>query len=228
VWKTRDDVLAEAVSALQPDFDARAPVVPGITETLPNPLVAYRAALDLAFDGTLSRLHGDLHLANILVGHNSSAFLIDFSRARLGHTAYDWAVLFTSLLCDVVALIIEPDWPVVRLVAHRAVDHPAALHNQGEPPPYSPEAAEWLGVLSTVRGIVSELLAEPGQWGEFWASVALVAMRAMTWAERPIGTRRLMFALSAVSFDVVFSRAGRLAGRSTSDATDVFPDGLSQ
>ena len=41
----------------------------------------------------MSKIHGDLHLGNILIGPAGDAWLIDFEWTRLGHTLLDWAGL---------------------------------------------------------------------------------------------------------------------------------------
>ncbi len=87
VYKTRQDTLKHAASALEPTFDLRAETIPGVAsiERLPNPILAYDALLDRTIRGSFSRIHGDLHLGNILVGPNDTPFLIDFAQAREGH-----------------------------------------------------------------------------------------------------------------------------------------------
>ncbi|MDZ4765493.1 MAG: Clp protease N-terminal domain-containing protein [Chloroflexota bacterium] len=69
IWKTRRDSFFEALSQLAADFDPRGSDIP-ITNTiaLPNPILTYDNLLDRQVDGTLSRIHGDLHLGNILRG----------------------------------------------------------------------------------------------------------------------------------------------------------------
>src|SRR5690606_14565975 len=96
VWQTRAEILLHAAESLNAPFDLNAKYLSlrgpesGI---LPNPLHAYEKLLYHLIDGSSSKIHGDLHLGNILLGPSDSAFLIDFTHSREGHAIFDWATL---------------------------------------------------------------------------------------------------------------------------------------
>jgi len=194
VWETRAAALMAAAQALEPDFDLQADTIPGIgkPERLPNPILAHDDLLDRYVDGTLSKIHGDLHLGNILVGPNGSAFLIDFAQTRNGHTLFDWASLEVSLLTDVVMPVIGDDWYSVRLVLR----YIASL--QKDLPDTVPVLNEVMQHVLAVREIARECLARDGSWSEYYVALAMCALRAYTWDTLSLGARRLMFCLAGL------------------------------
>ncbi len=202
VWETRSAALLAAARTLEPDFDLNDELIPGIgkPEKLPNPLLAYDDLLDRHVDGTLSKIHGDLHLGNILVGPNGSAFLIDFAQTRNGHTLFDWAMLEVSLLTEVVMPVIGDDWWSVRLVTR----YISSL--QKEMPDAVPALNEVMQHVLAVREIVRECLAREGSWSEYYIALIMCAMRAFTWETLSLGARRLMFYLAALAIHELRSR----------------------
>jgi hypothetical protein len=195
VWKTRAEVLRLAVHALEPDFDLAAHTIPGFgkPEKLPNPLLSYEDLLDRYVNGSLSKIHGDLHLGNILMGPNHSPFLIDFAQTRNGHTLFDWACLEVSLLNDLLAPVMGESWDAARQV----VSAIAALPDRPLPANTHVMLVEGLRPLMSLYEIVRENLATPGSWAEYNITLAFCGLRAVTWETMSIGGRRLMFMLSA-------------------------------
>lgn len=195
VWETRAAALLAAAQSLEPDFDLAEDMIPGYgkPERLPNPLLAYDDLLDRYVDGTLSKIHGDLHLGNILVGPNGSAFLIDFAQTRNGHTVFDWASLEVSLLTEVVMPVIGDDWWSVRLVLR----YIGALHK--DLPDTVPALNDVMQHVLAVREIAKDCLAREGSWSEYYIALAMCSMRAYTWDTLSLGARRLMFSLAALS-----------------------------
>ena len=202
VWETRQAALLAAAQALEPDFDLQEDLIPGYgkPERLPNPLLAYDDLLDRYVDGTLSKIHGDLHLGNILVGPNGSAFLIDFAQTRNGHTVFDWACLEVSLLTEVVMPVIGDDWWSVRLVLR----YISSLHK--DLPDTVPALNEVMQHVLAVREIAKDCLAREGSWSEYYVALAMCALRAYTWDTLSLGARRLMFYLAALSIQELRSR----------------------
>ena len=195
VWKTRAEILRLAVHALEPDFDMAAQLIPGIDRfhKLPNPLLSYEDLLDRYVNGSLSKIHGDLHLGNILMGPNHSPFLIDFAQTRNGHTLFDWACLEISLLNDLLVPLMGESWEAARQVLAAI----AALPNRPLPSSTHAMLVEALRPVMSVYEIVRENLATPENWAEYHVALALCGLRAVTWETMSIGGRRLMFLLSA-------------------------------
>lgn len=214
IWRTRDESLMFSVQALDPDFDPRAATIPGITRDhrLPNPLAHYDELLDRKVDGTLSTLHGDFHLGNILIGHKQAPFLIDFEQARSGHTLFDWASLETSLLATVVAPAFGDSWEAAR----RAL----GLITNLQPPLMADLSDAVLYPVLAVREIVSRNLAQPGAWGEYALALAFTALRSAGFADLPLGARRLLLLVCAQA--MADAGAGRTpASSAPTDATQV-------
>jgi hypothetical protein len=199
VYKTRTEELRLAVRGLEADFDVHAQFVrggDGPLEKLPNPLLGYDDLLERYINGSLSKIHGDLHLGNILVGTNDSASLIDFGQARDGHTLFDWATLEISILSDVVMVAAGGTWDNARAVLR----YIHALNHNQPMPTQQPKIAEAMAAVVTIREIVRELLNPDESWAEYYAALMLCALRAVTWADtmHP-GGRRLMFLVAALS-----------------------------
>ncbi len=198
VWQTRNQQLMHAVRALEPDFNHEADKIPFSTrvgiEKLPNPLKVYEELLDSYVNGSLSTIHGDLHLGNIMIGPNNSAFLIDFAHSRDGHTIFDWCSLEISLLRDVIMPVAGSTWDDAREV----LEHIVPL-NRGEIPDNEEASIAFaLSSVAQVRKIVEECLYREGQWSEYYVALALCCLRAMTWENMPIGARRLMFMVASL------------------------------
>lgn len=199
IWKTRNEQLKHAVSALHPDFDAEADRIPLTDEKkLPNPIIAYQEIMDQTINGTLSTIHGDLHVGNILIGPNDSALLIDFERTRDGHTAFDWANLEVSLLSDLVMSVAESDWDSVRTVLKQVM----IINQTGQLPKsdaISSELHDALQAIVQLRIISQHCLAKPDDWLEYYAALAISALRAVTWETMHLPGRRLMLLVSAMA-----------------------------
>jgi hypothetical protein len=194
IWKTRRDVFFETLSQLAADFDPRGSDIPFMgTHVLPNPILTYDTLLDRQIDGSLSRIHGDLHLGNILRGTQDLPFLIDFSHARSGHTAFDWVSLEISILAELVAPLVQGDWASVRQIAPYLL----ALY-RGEPLPNDP-IGEALQPVIAVREIAAQCLNDPADWTEYYIALALAALRALTWNTMGDPARRLMLLVSALA-----------------------------
>ena len=213
VYKTRHEALRSAASATQPNFDLRAETLAGIAyaDKLPNPLHAYDALLDVYINGSVSKIHGDLHLGNILVGPGDTPFLIDFAYTRDGHTLADWAALEVSLWADVVMPLAGSEWRD----AYRALNAAAAL-NSGAPLD-DDVLNNALIPLRALREIVAGCLQVSGVWFEYYVALAFSALRALTWESRPLGSRRLMFLLAALAIYETKRRALTGSGDTPSD-----------
>ncbi|MDX2159838.1 MAG: Clp protease N-terminal domain-containing protein [bacterium] len=197
VWKNRDELLQAAASDLYPDFDARASTIPGVGDlsALPNPLIGYEILLDQWINGSMSKIHGDLHLGNILVGPRETPFLIDFAEARMGHVLFDWATLEVSILAEFIIPAFGANWDGIRAAA-RAVQS----FNRGEIPhlPTQSQAEAFAPILS-IRQIVAESLQMPDKWTEYFVALTLCAIRAITWETMTVGGRRLMLYIAALA-----------------------------
>jgi hypothetical protein len=198
VRKTRQEALLNAATTLETPFDlfAETITVKGLKERqLPNPLIAYDDLLYFHINGSTSKIHGDLHLGNILVGPNDSAFLIDFAHSREGHTVFDWAMLEVSLLGEWIMKLAGNEWEAAYLV----LDYVAALNMQSAFPRMNPDITLAFTPLIAIRSIVQESLAVEGSWDEYYVALALSALRFIAWENKPMGGRRLLFLVAALT-----------------------------
>lgn len=226
VWKTRSEVLEHAVLALDPEFDIRAlsfHAANWLEKQLPNPLLAYEDLLERHVNGSLSKLHGDLHLGNILVGPNFTTWLIDFAHTHDGHTLFDWACLETSLLSEIVLNTIGESWEAARM----ALRYVYAVNTRTAAPRANPLLSTAMSPIYVIREIVEDLL-ESGDWAEYHIALVFCALRALTWSESmPAGARRLMFLVAALSLAELENKHRRSSSLDTPpvDASDITEGG---
>ncbi len=196
VYETRAALLLRQLAALNPDFDPTAEMIPGCEAgaVLPNPLLRSETALEEYYNGSLSKIHGDLHLGNILISASQHPFLIDFAHTRSGHTLFDWAMLELSLLSDLIMPALGDDWATVR-----ALGRDLETVNDGQYPA-SGQFAALLTPVIAVRRIASACLAKPDAWGEYYIALAMIALRGFAWETISLGSRRLLFLIAAMSF----------------------------
>jgi Ternary complex associated domain 9/Clp amino terminal domain, pathogenicity island component len=198
VWSSRHETLLNAARSLEPDFDLLADTIPGISQSmrLPNPLNQYNELLEKHLEGSVSRIHGDLHSGNILLGPNRSPFLIDFAHSREGHTLFDWATLEVSLLNDILAHTQGETWDDARVI----VMHLAALNANITTSANTEDALlTALYPIIALREIVADCLTSIEDWAEYFTALALCALRAITWDTMDAGGKRLMFLVSALA-----------------------------
>jgi len=194
VWKTRNEELENAVRALEPDFDHKQNAVRFGDFYAPNPIMAYTTLLDTPVFGSLSTIHGDLHMGNILIGANDTALLIDFGHTREGHTLMDWATLEVSLLSELVLPHLEDGWASVRqLIPYLIALNESRIYSESSP------ISQKLIPILRLRQIVAERLAKPNHWEEYFIGLALLALRGVTWETLSVNQRRLMFLVSALA-----------------------------
>lgn len=215
VVRTRHDLLLRGEQDLEPDFDPLARYIPSPLPALgsmPNPLYAIPGMLERQITGHVSTIHGDLHLGNILVGPRRDAWLIDFEWARDGHTLFDWALLEVSYLVEVLALMGGTGWNSMWEII--AQIHLLNLGDNSVTVGPSP-VARGLAVVRTLREIVGQCLGREDRWEEYFAALALVALRVLEWRSATLDGRRLGYLVSALSLAELENQ------RRGSGATDV-------
>ncbi|MBN8593801.1 MAG: Clp protease N-terminal domain-containing protein [Anaerolineae bacterium] len=217
VVKTRDDLLTESLEQLEPDFSPRARWIPLDMLQIPNPLVHYGELLDRTVNGSFSRIHGDLHLGNIVIGPKEQPWLIDFSATRDGHTLFDWATLEVSLLGDVIMPQVGNTWQNARQV----LVYLAAMTAQMPVTGMKTDVFIGMSAISSLREIVNECLTDPGDLMEYQIALGMCALRAITFPGMSLGGRRLMFLLSGLMLMELNQRAS-IQETLPADMTEVF------
>ena len=196
VWKTRREQLNHAARALEADFDISAPTIPYKAEKLPNPIIAYESLMDTYIDGSLSIIHGDLHLGNIMIGPNDEPLLIDFAHTRDGYTIFDWANLEMSLLSDLIMPIAGVGWEA----AEQVLEYLISVNENKPLPEANPTLANSMNVIIQLRNVVQSCLQEPDDWQEYYVALGMCCLRAHTWQTMAINSRRLLFLVAALAF----------------------------
>lgn len=219
VWQTRDEQLMNAVRALEPNFDVKTKIITYNDQKVPNPIFAYQSLMEMTIEGSLSTIHGDLHLGNILIGPSDNGLLIDFAQTRDGHTVFDWVTLEISLLADYVMPRLQIDtWETVWQVA-KYLDH---INLRKELPSTNPKLNEAFIVIQENRRIVQECLFKDDHWSEYYVALALACLRAMTWKTMSLAGRRLMYLASGLAIQTFQHRQleSEDSDKTVSDATD--------
>ncbi|MCA9894858.1 MAG: phosphotransferase [Anaerolineae bacterium] len=194
VWKTRNEQLLNAARALEPDFDITGANIVYNELRFPNPLEHYNNLLEATIDSTLSTIHGDLHLGNIMIGPQDSPLLIDFGQTREGHTIFDWITLEMSLLNELIQPLASPGWKG----AYEIIEGLISL-NRGKPPiTRNADLTNALTIITTIRAIIARHLHS---WLEYYLALSFISLRAMTWQTLDIDNRRLMFLVSALAMN---------------------------
>ncbi|HEX9018255.1 MAG TPA: phosphotransferase, partial [Anaerolineaceae bacterium] len=70
---------------------------------LEDPLILLDQTLAETLAGTISVIHGDLNLENVLSGPGSLVWLIDFAQSREGHPVFDFAHLESEIIAHILA-----------------------------------------------------------------------------------------------------------------------------
>ena len=220
VWKTRYDLMLDAVRDLEPDFDPVDRWISLDEMQLPNPLLAYENLLDRQINGTMSKIHGDLHLGNIIVGPNNSIWLIDFGHTRDGHTLFDWATLEVSLLGDALMTLLDSDWNSARNVVKCLIAASSGNDNFTD----NDHILRTVEAVAAVRKVVQECLATEDNWYEYFVALALCALRAISWKSMSLGGRRVLYLVSAMAiFEMNRKYLTTALDSPSPDLTDVLP-----
>ena len=173
IWSTRQEILLATADILEPPFDLRASEIhihEPKTRTLPNPLQHFEELLYYNLNGSTSKIHGDLHLGNIMVGPGDTAFLIDFEHARDGHTLFDWATLEISILNELIVPIVSDEWSDVFVLA----EYLAAINTHEALPNLNSDLSLAFSPIIAIREIVHAALAQPNNWVEYYIGLAVV------------------------------------------------------
>lgn len=219
IWKTRNDHLLDALRDLEPDFDLSGRWIMIGDQQFPNPLLAYDDLLDRYVSGSMSKIHGDLHLGNILVGPNNSIWLIDFGSTRDGHTLFDWATLEMSLLSDGLTDKESEDWNSLRNVTKIII----ALNDNNTISTVSDRMFATVASVAHIREIVRDCLAVEGNWAEYFVALAFCGLRAISWKTMSVAGRRLAFLVSAMAIFELSRHSSNLSisETATHDHTDI-------
>jgi hypothetical protein len=216
VIKTRYNALTDSVRVLNPDFDLSTQEIKIGDLHVPNPLQHYDSILERNINGSISRIHGDLHLGNIIAGPRDTVWLIDFGHTREGHTIFDWATLEISVLGDALMPFVDEGWESVRTIALEWLEI-----QQGESAKDEGHTGKVLQIIHALREIVRECLANTDDWSEYYSSIAFCSLRALAWPTMSLGSRRLLFLISGLALAELNKRTRGLLETPSPDRTEL-------
>ena len=219
VTATRQELLTEQVVAHVTDVDLSQPMLlisSNLSQQLPNPLLALADLLAMRHNAKFATIHGDLNLRNILVDIGArSTHIIDCAAARQDHALQDLLRMERDFLTDVLVHIFFqaglPPTTIVRLyqLVHCASrGAPAASGHFSLPSELPPTLYKPFILLVTIRRAARELLAEPGQWGEYYTGLIIHLVGALKFRDLDTATaghqpKLLAFWGAAVTLDLL-------------------------
>lgn len=158
---------------------------------LPDPLQPLPDLLNERISGTLSTIHGDLNLENVLVGPGDFMWLIDFAMTRDGHPLYDFAHLEAELIAHVIA-------PQVGGAAEYLVALQAGIMDIGEPAaPAAMPLPQHYGLLSTLHSIAARCLFNPSQPREYYLALYMACIGALKFTNLGAQQKHLLYLTAA-------------------------------
>jgi hypothetical protein len=140
---------------------------------LPDPLQRLPALLNERLSGTLSTIHGDLNLENVLVGPGDFIWLIDFAMTRDGHPLYD----FAHLEAEIIAHVIAPRTP--------AGNYLQALRADQDP------------LLRALHEIAGRCLFNPSQPREYFLALYMACVGALKYTNLGPAQKHLLYLTAA-------------------------------
>lgn len=159
---------------------------------LPDPIPHLPDLLARMVSGSLSTIHGDLNLENILVGPGDFVWLIDFAQTRDGHTLFD----FAHLGAEIIAHVIAPQMPnpsnyfdLLRADPFAAAEQPVS--------PLAEPAGSLAGLLGALSRIAEKCLFNPTQPQEFHQALCLSCLGALKYQNLDIDQKHLLYLTAA-------------------------------
>ena len=141
--------------------------------------------------GSLSIIHGDLNLENILVGPGGFVWLIDFAQTRDGHTLFD----FAHLGAEIIAHIITPQIGNPGNYFELLISDPFSTVETGQP--VSSAAAPLAGLLRGLSRIAEKCLFNPAQPQEFHKVLCLACLGALKYRNLDLDQKHLLYLTAA-------------------------------
>ncbi len=162
VVDTRQTFLSNLISRIFPmtdetKIDPTADIVYLAGIAYSNPLQLYPTYLKKPLPHNLSTIHGDLHTYNILVDQFNKAWLIDFGRAKKGHTLFDFVELEAHLRH--IALGEESLTLIERVDFEQRLACTVVAPEQSVDPPTQPDLAKAFTVIQGIRDCAADYLA---------------------------------------------------------------------
>jgi hypothetical protein len=186
VSATRHDLLMTEVGKAFPDMETTAPTITLAGQAYPNPLQVHPTMLEERVFGTMSTIHGDLNLENILVEPESGqAWLIDFATARDGHTLHDFMRLerdvFTRLLPEA---LVQAGLGLEAIGDLLLKLHTVSMAPTGPlPSPSQLELRKPFEMLAAIRRMAGRCLRDPARWDEYYQGLVLHLLGALKFAD---------------------------------------------
>jgi hypothetical protein len=153
---------------------------------LSDPLSRLPELMDDQLHGTLSTIHGDLNLENVLVGPGDFVWLIDFAATRDGHTLFDFAHLEAQIIAHVIAPQIDSPQ------AYLSILHLSPSADQAGVP-----MADHRMLLNSLHEIASRCLFNPSLPREYHLALYMACLGALKFTNLDRHQKHLLYLTAA-------------------------------
>ncbi len=203
VTYNRHGQLAKIVRKAFPDLSSgidgefiEMPCEPGM---YPNPLTLYPQILKRTLDGEKSRVHGDLHLRNVLVDEGGKGWLIDFADVEKRHNIFDFIQLETYVRLWQLASV-TPPLSLCDYVQFEEALNDATLEKEGRVTcPDNSDLQFAYQVILSLRNIARKYMGSADFKNEYFPALFLYCLAMMKYYKNDgIQAARLVFATACV------------------------------
>jgi len=205
VISTRQNLLHAALRPVLPATVDLARTVVQMSDSgveLPNPLAHWHSLLREQLSMRSGTVHGDLNTGNVLIDVGAkTTFIIDCAHAHEDHVLYDLVRLESEVLLHLVATrFFELQLPPTTIYALygwldyviQRAPNPAGTFSVPQPLLQTGPALESAFIaLTTIRNRARQYLANPKQWREYYAALALTLLGSLKFSSldrAPAGT----------------------------------------
>ncbi len=191
----RDIQLAQRVAEIAPEIDTHWQTPLG---ALPNPVEYLNTFLGTEIDGYMALVHGNLHPGSLLIDQADRMYPLHWQHMRDSHVLFDWAMLEVSLIQTILLDKQRAEWDAIWHLAEliRAIDH----HDEALLQRHADDM-ERAALLALIRDVVTPLLGTPGDWSEYFATLALMHLASLAWHGQNTQAQRLAVAGAALATD---------------------------
>jgi hypothetical protein len=192
-----------------------------------NPLLAYQELLSKFFEVSLSRIHGDLNLENVLIDPETrDVKLIDFATVRYGHNLHDLLRLETGLVTSLLPqTLAEAGLPAQTIVPlYRQLDRGVF---RGEPAcPDSllhPLLEKPFAILRAIREEARKCMYNPEEPAEYYVGLSLYLLGALKFKslDQVASAKAIAFLGSGAAIDLSRLRRGEEVVQPVAEAPPV-------
>jgi len=148
---------------------------------LPDPINRLEDFLDETISGSISTIHGDLNLENILLGPGNLVWLIDFAQTREGHTLFDFAHLEAEVIAHILSVQIS-----------NPSEYLSLLNN-----PTKSQHANLFRLCQALHEMAERCSFKPTDSREYYLALTITCIGALKFANLDLNARHFLYLTAA-------------------------------